>query len=61
MIKYSKEYWLAHYEYAMGHKPKIAIDTSDVVWTKNNIDNGIIQFTGIENFDDLIHSYEILS
>jgi hypothetical protein len=38
MEKYSVEYWLAHYEFAMGHKPKINIDTSNVDWTRNNIE-----------------------
>ena len=38
MKKYSTEYWLAHYEFAMGHKSKINIDTSNVDWTKNNIE-----------------------
>ncbi len=37
MKKYSPEYWLAHCEYAMGHKPKIDIDTSNSIWTKNNL------------------------
>jgi len=37
MKKYSNEYWLHHYEYAMGYKKKIEIDTSDANWTKKNI------------------------
>jgi hypothetical protein len=38
MKKYSTEYWLAHYEFAMGHKSKINIDTSNIDWTRNNIE-----------------------
>ena len=37
MKKYSAEYWLHHYEYAMGYKEKADIDTSNVEWTKSNI------------------------
>ncbi len=37
MKKYSTEYWLAHYEFAMGHKSKIDFDTSNIDWTRNNI------------------------
>ena len=37
MKKYSTEYWLRHYEYAMGYKERIDIDTSNVNWTKANI------------------------
>ena len=37
MEKYSTEYWLVHYEYAMGHKDKINIDVSNAEWTQNNI------------------------
>ncbi len=32
MEKYSPEYWLHHMKYAMGHKPKIDIDTSNAEW-----------------------------
>jgi hypothetical protein len=35
--KYSTEYWLHHYEYAMGYKEKTDIDTSNAQWTKSNI------------------------
>ncbi len=38
MKKYSTEYWLAHYKFAMGHKSKIDIDTSNVDWTRDNIE-----------------------
>ena len=37
MKKFSVDYWLRHYEYAMGKTEKIDIDTSNVDWTKNNI------------------------
>ena len=37
MKKYSPEYWLQHYEYAMGYKEKADIDTSNADWTKTNI------------------------
>jgi len=32
--KYSSEYWLHHYEYVMGYKEKLDIDTSNEKWTK---------------------------
>ena len=35
---YTVEYWLSHYEYAMGHKPKVDGDVSNVDWTKKNIE-----------------------
>ena len=35
---YTSEFWLSHYEYAMGHKPKVDGDTSNVDWTKKNIE-----------------------
>lgn len=38
MKRYSVEYWLAHYEFAMGHKKKIDIDTSNADWTRGNIE-----------------------
>lgn len=38
MKKYSQEYWLQHYEYAMGYKEKSVLDTSSAEWTKSNID-----------------------
>lgn len=34
---FTVEYWLHHYEYAMGHKPKLDEDTSNVNWTRNNL------------------------
>ncbi len=34
MKKYSTEYWLTHYEFAMWHKSKLDIDTSNADWTK---------------------------
>jgi hypothetical protein len=37
MGKYSVEYWLNHYEYAMGYKDKSNIDTSPAEWTKANL------------------------
>ena len=37
MIKYSVEYWLNHFEYAMGYKDKLAIDTSNAEWTRANL------------------------
>jgi hypothetical protein len=37
MEKYSPEYWFAHYEYAMGKKAKLDIDTSNADWTKNGL------------------------
>jgi hypothetical protein len=37
MKKYSTEYWLRHYEYAMGHKERVNIDSSNANWTKNNL------------------------
>jgi hypothetical protein len=37
MKKYSPEYWFAHYEYAMGKKEKLDIDTSNADWTKNGL------------------------
>ena len=37
MKKYSIEYWLKHYEYAMGHKDKSNIDTSNAEWTKASL------------------------
>ncbi len=37
MKKFSVDYWLRHYEYAMGKSEKDDIDTSNVDWTKNNI------------------------
>jgi hypothetical protein len=37
MKKYSTEYWLRHYEFAMGHKERVDIDSSNANWTKNNL------------------------
>ena len=34
---FTVDYWLHHYEYAMGHKPKLDEDTSNVNWTRNNL------------------------
>jgi len=38
MAGYTSEFWLAHYEFAMGHKQKIDEDTSNVNWTRSNIE-----------------------
>ena len=34
---FTVDYWLHHYEYAMGHKPKLDEDTSNVNWTRHNL------------------------
>ena len=35
--KYSYEYWLHHFEYVMGYKEKLDIDTSNTQWTKRDL------------------------
>ena len=37
MKKYSTEYWLQHYEYAMGYATKSEMDTSNADWTRANL------------------------
>ncbi len=37
MKKYSQEYWLRYFEYVMGHKPKLDIDTSNATWTRGDL------------------------
>ena len=37
MKKYTPEYWLHHFEYAMGYKDKLDIDTSNVDWTRGGL------------------------
>jgi hypothetical protein len=37
MKKYSTEYWLQHYEYAMGDAAKSGMDTSNADWTRANL------------------------
>lgn len=37
MKKYSTEYWLQHYEFAMEITEKSEIDTSNAKWTKTNL------------------------
>lgn len=64
MKLYSVDYWLHHYEYAMGHKPKLEIDTSNVDWTRSNITkalNGEIPYgmTGTNGAIALIKYVEI--
>lgn len=37
-MAYSKDYWLKHYEYVMGHKERQEGDNSNADWTRKNLE-----------------------